>query len=224
MALVHAYQKGKVKGVGSKVKKAAKSMTKTQSHDFMQKKAGEEFGGGRKPVDASKYLAIKPRRNPTPEDIALLEREKSKWFPDPFDNIGESLTQDMASPAKGAALYGILSGALGALAGKGIANVANDNNLTKKKLDPDTMAMYGGATTAVLAAMLAYYKRSMKNIELEDETLRLPPGATRRDRDWSPALAMGEGDNDYLKRVGAINAAMVGRLRGKDLQEFGFHE
>ena len=224
MALVHAYQQGKIKDVSPEVKKAAGSMSEESSHDFMEKKADSEMYAGRKPVDPKLFSVLRLRRDPSKAEQDTISSEESKWLPEIIKNPGESVYRDLSSPGKAAILAGLLGGGLGAGAGKGLGELINmgETKLHESKpsmelptIDPDKLAMYGGATTAALAGMLALYKSYVRNQDIKDEGLRLPENATRRDRNLTPAFAMD--DPEYVKHIGMLNAALTGRLKSKDI-------
>jgi len=176
--------------------------------DFMQKKASDELLGGRKPVDPRAYKMIGQGRALTPREQLMLSQESGKWIPDIIDEPGENPLTDMASPAKQALLHGVGGALAGALLGKAIGA---GMNTAESPIDSNQVAMVGSASTAALAAMLAYYKRRIENATLTDEVRRMPVGATRRDRDNTPAFMID--DPEQVANLARLNAALIGRVK-----------
>ena len=163
--------------------------------------------GGKMP-DPRRYFGLDIPRPPTPADTAMFESEKSKLFPTFIKSPGDPLTADMSSPGKGALLYGTLAEMVGSIVGKKAGHLAG-KLLPEKNIDEGKVGMYTGMTTAVLAAMAVWLKRHKSNENLEDLTLRLTPGSTRRDMENNPYLDT-QDDPEAIRRIAQLNAALRG--------------
>jgi hypothetical protein len=159
------------------------------------------------------------RREPSLADRLLMDEGESQWSPKILKGPGDKITADMSSPFKGALLAGLAGGVAGgyggAMAGRAMQNRGY-------MVDDRKLAAYTSAIAAGLAALTVYIKRKEGNEDLRDELLRLPEGATRRDRDLNPILGAEEspsGDGDALRNLAAVNAALRGRYREKDFTE-----
>lgn len=148
------------------------------------------------------------RRDPSESDAALLAKGHSQWLPKIIKTRGDPITADMASPVKGAGLYGALSGLAGYKGGEFVGKKLQEQG---KDVDAKKIAMYSGAITAILGALAASIYRTEKNMNIEDAFLRLPEGSTRRDVLLNPVLGAEEGNLEPAIRMAQINSALRGR-------------
>jgi hypothetical protein len=178
----------------------------------MQKRADFDFNTGGKLPDLRRYSSVRLQRNPAADEKEMIDENESNWLPKIIKTPGDPLAEDLASPTKQALLHAVAAGSIGAGLG-GVAGkvIGGDEGM---KIG----AGLGGLSTAALAAMLAYYNRIVKNAEIKDRLLRLPPKATRRDLELNPVYQM-ETDLDQLRRTAMLNAAMRGSFREQNYQQ-----
>lgn len=122
----------------------------------------------------------------TPEEQELIRRNKGNVIPKIFTSQADSPAVDMASPAWSALGGGALGAALGAGLGSYVSTVGS-GNIGNGIIpgDPRAVAL-GAGVGGVIGAIGSALKRKARNMTIEENMRRLPPGAVRRDYEADP--------------------------------------
>lgn len=180
----------------------------------LQDKAASRTTG----FDPKMYSPIRARREITPLEEAIIQKDKKKWIPDLIHRRGELPSAQMASPIKQGLLSGLLAGGLAGGAVEGGGKLYT--KATGKPLDERFHYVAAGiaAVAALTAGLRTGIKRYVKNDAIIDTMMRMPPGATMRDIEMNPVYGPEE-NPDVFMDIAKLNAAMRGRYDIKDYME-----
>lgn len=132
-------------------------------------------------VGVQTLLPLHGRRPLSPAEEAAVAAGQSRWLPRIFQSYGTPVPELMSSPGKGAVLYGLGGGGLGAVGG-GLLGSSLAGHDPKAQLAGAALgALAGGLGGGGLAALLGYKTRQADNEGLVELMKRLPPNATVRD-------------------------------------------
>ena len=126
---------------------------------------------------AQQYAPIQGRREFSPEELEVIERDKSRFLPKIWQSYQTPASRMLASPGKQTLGVGLGAGAIGAGAGGLLGARFFENSPYSVPVG----ATLGGLGVGGLAALLTYFSRKQSNENIEEIMRRLPPGATRRD-------------------------------------------
>lgn len=136
------------------------------------------------------YLPLRERRDFSPEETAMLDREASKVIPKVFQSRADSPAVKMYSPKTDATLLGTAGAVVGGLGGSMVGGMIVQRGDPMNHEGGNRGAAVGGVLGALLAggvgAMVGYKRRQARNANVEESMRRLAPGATIRDYEADP--------------------------------------
>jgi len=171
----------------------------------MNKQASDGIVQASRPDKLTRYLAIRPTRNLSPDEQEEVESATSKPWPRIFRSGGDPISADLSSPLVSATAQAALAGV--PLAGAGI--------LLQKTLPESSIGKYvalGAVPLAAAVGLAAWFKKRAHNRNLVDYIQRMPPGSTRRDLENNPEWQI-ENDTEKLLNTAKMNAATRGTFK-----------
>ena len=155
------------------------------------------------------YLPLDSKYDFTDDEKKLLAKGESRWLPRIFQSYGTPAHELMSSPGKGALLYGLGGGGLGALLGKVIGEKYNFDT-------PNNVAAIGGGLGALGGAGLGYFSRKANNEGIKDLLSRYPYDiskhmVTKRDLLADPAYQR-DIDRSYDRASQASNVGLLASI------------
>lgn len=159
-------------------------------HSLSQKKAsGDAPYPGHSAHAVQTYAPIAKRRELSPVEEQLSDRESRKVIPKIFQTKSDPIPVRMSSPGVASGALGTIGAALGGLAG-GLVGSGVDAARGSDGEKGNTYAIAGAATGATvlgsLFGLLGYHGKRQSNENLREAMRRLPEGATIRDLESDP--------------------------------------